>query len=392
MIPYLIFDCYLLWLIYKYDIKGEELYKKRHIKICLVYLILLVGFRYQFGPDSYSYENEFIDLYNPLNSSTLYYSRFDRLYPPGWVAINVLCRTLGDYILVQFTCSILFNCCIFYFFKNTTKKIFTALFIFFIYEYLYFATDILRESLAIGIDLVAVVQYFKYKKMRAAILLVVGMLFHIYSIFFIAAMLFLYVGLKHKTILLCGSLISIFICMQPNATAYIASFLFIGDPTGYDDAFDKISILGWLYKASVSFLLILFIYYNKNRDQSSALFMCCKNNNDLLSLLYIYFTIVIMRYSVPIADRVFNYFEIIYIVVITEGVHRYILKRKNVTTAFVQLVLVLLITYYPFYYINSSTGSDKYSVPMYYRYYPYNSIFQKNVIPERDRLYKDDGR
>lgn len=42
------------------------------------------------------------------------------------------------------------------------------------------------------------------------------------------------------------------------------------------------------------------------------------------------------------------------------------------------------------YMINSGT-SDK-GVSMYVRYYPYNSIFQKEYIEDRIKFYIEDGR
>lgn len=390
MLPYILFGMYLLYLIFRYDICLKKNNKSRHIYICLLYLFLLVGLRYQFGPDSYSYEKEFSSLYNPIGTGTLYYPQLGRLYPPLWIGLNVFCRTVGDFVLLQLICSFVFNICIFYFIKNTTTKVFTALFIFFIYDYLYFSTDILRESLAIGIDLVALIMFFKNKKILSIILLFIGFSIHIYSIFFIVTMSFLYFGISKKVVAIGGLFFAFFVNSQINATDFIANYLFLGDPTGYGDGFENISLLGFAFKSSVALILIYFLYLNKINNNDSPFLLITKSNNDLKKILYAYFATVLMRYSIPIADRVFNYFEIIYLVVIVEGLYRFVICRGTYHQKVLKLTILIFITYLPFYMINSGT-SDK-GVSMYVRYYPYNSIFQKEYIEDRIKFYIEDGR
>ena len=118
--------------------------------------------------------------------------------------------------------------------------------------------------------------------------------------------------------------------------------------------------------------------------------MNTKSNNDHKKILYAYFATVLMRYSIPIADRVFNYFEIIYLVVIVEGLYRFVICRGTYHQKVLKLTILIFITYLPFYMINSGT-SDK-GVSMYVRYYPYNSIFQKEYIEDRIKFYIEDGR
>ena len=392
MIPYIIFGLYLLFLIYNYDIKNKKSHKDTHVNICLLYLIILVGLRYQFGPDSFSYEKEFNSLYSPLGSSSIYTEQMGRFYPPGWVYLNVICQTWGGYLLVQIICSIIFNANVFFFLRNTANKLFTVLFVFFIYDYLYFATDILRESLAISFDLAAIVFLYRRQKLKMLLFLFLGFCFHYYSIFFIVVVILLNIRIPLKWLTIISIGLSGLISLKPDATGYISAFLFLGDPSGYADALDnKISFLGFAFKCIIPIALLAIRYYNKHYCHNSPLILCSKDNSIIDKLIILYCAVVILRYSIPIADRVMNYFEVIYDVLLVEGIYMALLRNKPYNVRFARLIIILLVTYLPFFYINAFPGGE-YSTPMYTRYYPYNSVFEKKIIPERERFYQDDGR
>ena len=117
----------------------------------LVYSLLTIvaGLRYRLGPDTISYmllfENKAIEL-----SNLTYTDIFAGRYQPGWVLLESLFKELDNWYFFQFTISMLFHVLLFRFIWNITTNRYTYLLVYFLICYLYLATDVLRESIAIG--------------------------------------------------------------------------------------------------------------------------------------------------------------------------------------------------------------------------------------------------
>src|SRR5690606_12351352 len=77
-------------------------------------------------------------------------------YESFWILLNSACKTIiDDFAVLQFIHTIFVNAVVFWFFNKYTKYKFTSLFIYLLFYYLYYNTEILRESIAISFFLLA---------------------------------------------------------------------------------------------------------------------------------------------------------------------------------------------------------------------------------------------
>lgn len=114
--------------------------------IIFLYLTLLMGLRYEVGGDTINYMN----FWETQQGISHWKFTFKGYFAPGYSLLTAFSYTLSsNYFVFQFIHSILFNILLFVFFSRNTKYRFASLFVVFFLVYLYFATEILRESLAV---------------------------------------------------------------------------------------------------------------------------------------------------------------------------------------------------------------------------------------------------
>ncbi len=172
----------------KYDIGGHQDIKQKIIWYFLYgYLILLIGLRYKVGGDTLVYMEEYVWRKN-LSEWTFSWQDY---YEPFYTLLCALTKTISDdFVVFQIVHAILLNSCLFYFISKSTNYRFTALLFCFIYYYLYFSTEILRESLAILIFVLNYKNFEKKKWGKYYFGVLIAILFHISAVVLVAFPLF----------------------------------------------------------------------------------------------------------------------------------------------------------------------------------------------------------
>ena len=108
----------------------------------------------------------------------------DRLYQPFWYIFNAAIKSVyDDFTFFQFVHAIIVNTAIFYLIPKYTKKKFLGILVYFIFFYLYFNTEILREVLAIVFFLFAYPLIFKKKYIQYFLLCGCAYMFHAFAMF-----------------------------------------------------------------------------------------------------------------------------------------------------------------------------------------------------------------
>lgn len=179
MIVYIIPLLLAVWGIFRFDINGENKYKNCLYIFLMLYLILLIGLRFEVGGDTLVYMEEYIwrdNIFDWEFSWTDYYE-------PLYALLCAFTKTVSeDFVYFQMLHSIVINICLFYFIAKSTKYRFSALFFCLIYYYLYFTTEILRESLAIFVFVLNIRNYEEGHWIRYYIGVFIAILFHISAV------------------------------------------------------------------------------------------------------------------------------------------------------------------------------------------------------------------
>lgn len=145
--------------------------------IC-IYVILILGLRYEVGVDTLSYMRSYHNipsLEHFFSASTFERSRFE----PGFLFVCSLCKTFSDdFWLLQIVMATITNGCIFFFLYKNSKNVFIGVSLYFLMRWLYFSTEIMRESAAIGIFLLNFQNLQKKNWIKYYLFSIFSILFH----------------------------------------------------------------------------------------------------------------------------------------------------------------------------------------------------------------------
>lgn len=367
MIPYLVPVIITIFGIIQYDIKKQ---KGVNEKLCyfalFVYLVALIGLRYEVGGDTLNYMGDFqwrADL------SDWYFVYNDNGFQPFYTLLCAIAKSISsDFYIFQLIHAFIFNGLLFVFLAKNTQYKFTALFLVFLIYYLYFSTEILREALAV---FVFVFNYDNLKNnrwFRYYIGVCISCLFHISSVFLVVLPFMKWIHIGKYYFIALGFVILLMIQLN--------SFFAIFSPLSL--IAEKISRYD-----SVSFGGYLFSFLNLLRYTIIPLFICLiaryiigekvKYENMLLILSLIE---ICSLFSFILFGRFLNYFVPFLVISITDILYKlwesYNIRLKSFSI--VLLMFILLI--YGSYYIHLN---------MYTRWIPYYSIYNP-VTVNRDNF------
>lgn len=388
---YLFIILYLIVLIYFFDCnKIKSRYKNVHYNLILIILVLVSGLRYRMAPDSVAYMDNFRYLTVPLSELKLENFTESR-YQPFWILINSFCKSIGSYVLLQIICALILNVCVFHFFKKTTTKIFTCILFYFLVDYFYFNMEIVRESLAIGVFLLAMIKYNEKKMFKTYFLILIAFLFHHFAaiLFMVPFFLTKKISFKFKLFFLLGIILFLFAFQSPLVfiDSYLAKFSTV-DVTLYDLADFKMSVFGYLYMFLKIIPVLIVILLFRKRDIPNVFFK--KDLLFSLSLLYV-FIIIIRATTIPFIERFSNYFIFFVILLLTGAIYdiveRYVIKIFQFNTILIISILCFLFQVTPYLEINPMFG-----VPLYKRYYPYYSVISEKTDPDRELMTEMEGK
>jgi len=372
-----------------------EIYQPKVVKgrvlMILVYSLLTIvaGLRYRLGPDTISYmllfENKAIEL-----SNLTYTDIFAGRYQPGWVLLESLFKELDNWYFFQFTISMLFHVLLFRFIWNITTNRYTYLLVYFLICYLYLATDVLRESIAIGFISNSLLELTRGRSFRSFLFFFLAFMFHFYALIWILFVPILYSSRIKLVYGLLFILISLGLYLSPNATMLInETFLLLGFvlDLGYALVADQEMNLSGLAYYFVKLVLLLSLYaLNRQLKNVNK-----KRMHIYSTILEIYIALFLIRmFFVPFAERFFNYLNILTIAVLVDWMTVYF-KRfgKNLKLISVFTTILFVFGYYMIPFVKVS---ETYGVRYYKIYAPYSSIIMKQKDADREKIVKMVGK
>lgn len=122
------------------------------VLVIFIYMVLLMGFRYRVGMDTIGYMRYF----NQISEWSEFVNEnwFKQTHEPGYSVLSSIIKTLThEFWVLQLIMNLTTTTCVFIFLKRYSLNIFWSIFFFLLLQWLYFSTEVMRESVAIGIFL-----------------------------------------------------------------------------------------------------------------------------------------------------------------------------------------------------------------------------------------------
>lgn len=379
--PYLIMFLTSFLFVYRYDIKKKRNLKENAYFILFLLAVLVAGCRYVIGGDTVRYMR-FWEYYPTFSEGPDIFSYV--LFDPFWMLLNVCCKSIcDDFIFFQFVHALLLNGILFYgVFKRLIyfkEHRFTIVLFYFIYFYLYFNTEILRESLAIAFFLLGLPAFQKKQWLRYYIFAIIAFLFHSSAIILFILPAFRYIPWnKFWVISIFISVFVVFNYLEGVLSVFMMNPVIAQKMELYGDA--SMNFNGKTFRAIIYFVIPMCVIYVNDKKM--------RRTSSDFTVFYMAYTFVtsVSVGNTAIGGRFVNYMMplvIAYYVFVLYNIYtsRYFYRiRKSVSFLFVMIPCI----YFNVKYFSDTSdilSNSNYS----YRWFPYTDIFHQND-PEQRRI------
>ncbi len=344
-----------------YNNKFTETKRLIFIGIILIYVVALLGLRYRVGMDTIGYMKSF-EKARDLEHFWTKRIFFDR-HEPGYLFVCAICKSISkEFWVLQTVISAITNTCVFIFLNRYCKNVFIGLVFFFILQWLYFSTEIMREGVAIGVFLLNYRNLENKKWIRYYLLSLISISFH-YSaviIWFIPLAKYLKLNLPYIIICVCTFAITpILIRMSdyiPIDSISHRIIKYLGD----DFNFNLNWKIGEFIKAAFPTIFVMLF--------SNLL----KIKPTFNKLLLIQLLLCIGTFSIPIIFSRFSNYTSIFVTVAIAN----FLTANHIKSWIKILFISLILTTQSYYYYK-----------MYATWMPYVSIINPKYVHEREQLW-----
>lgn len=330
-----------------------------------VILTLIIGLRYKVGADTLNYMGD----YNwrvPLNEWRF---TFIDNYQPGYTFLCAVGKSISpDFYVFQLIHSSILNCLLLFFIWKNTKYIFSVLSALFLTYYLYFATEILRESLAIMIFIYNYRSFEEKKWLNYYIGIAIACLFHISAITLVILPFFSGISSNKKYIIIyCGVLIVGF--FSRNVLQKIAEIpIFESKVNSYIDETSHGLFFDFLQVLRKSIIPACLCYFASCVTSKKVLF----EKFILIMALYGQASF----FNPIIFGRVTNYFIIFYIISLSSFILSSIRSYKRIVFRNGIAWLIIFLTAY---------GVENFSYGKTKIWIPYSTIFSPIEVTPQQR-------
>ncbi|MDE6577706.1 MAG: EpsG family protein [Muribaculaceae bacterium] len=331
--------------------------KKRYllwIVIC-VYMILLIGLRFEVGGDTLSYMGD----YQWRPSLSEWELNFLDKYQPGYTLLCAVGKSLSnEFYVFQLIHATIFNVLLFYFIKKYTRYIFAAFISVFLCCYLYFATEVLREVLAVMVFTINYESFKEGKWLKYYLGVVLAMFFHVSAVFLLFLPLLRNLRFNRNYFLILLGL-SFFLFLSRNILTAISSFpLFMGKIDSYINSTstgflsDFLNLLRYFFLPFCFAIVLKFFIHREVKFENMLAILC-------LVGLASYFNYIIF-------GRLSNYFILFFAISIVDFCVPALKSRRKMIRQFGALFTVVYFALFASQFI---------MYKRYTRWMPYYSIF-----------------
>jgi len=311
-------------------------------------------------------------------------------YDPLWIVFCAICKSFSvSFYFLQFVHALIINGIIFYYISKNTQYRFIALLLYFLLYYLYFNTEILRESFAVCIFLLSINFYYRKKWILYYIICVLAILMHTSAIICLFFPFFSKIKInKYLYILIIITLLLVNVIWTFLSVNFIQLNLLYAIQTKADSylthnafVFNLNGIIMAIIRYILTPLILIFysnkILFNKNIKEIPFIF------------LYIFIGGFVVYNSV-IFSRFNNYLILPTIIFSSNLLASILLRKINQMKAITFTLLFILICFPPIYLMFSP--DSRANAIFYQRYFPYKSILSEERIHDREMIYFSIGK
>lgn len=393
-----IFLCLFLSLRYDESIGqtylGEYHKNKKLFNFIFLWLVALSALQYCVGYDIPIY----MDSYKSSSHANLSDIWGDARYRPGWLFLQYLCHKISDdFVALKIVQAVFLNFCVYKFLSRYSKYWYLTLFFYILYPYGQLNFGAMRQSFAVGFFLLSV-PYLEAQGSKKGtfvaltkyyILVYLASLFHASAfVLFLLPLLKLFVFTsKNLAITIALVILGSFVLSQTSELRMILySYIQTNDEIEQNarhyltsDAYD-ISRNGLaLIRAFVPIMFIyLCLYLNRKKHD--------KRSEVLRILLLAYLIMATLNLFIPIFYRLNDFFVFSYIVLIPIAIFDGDLFKNpmRLQSPILKMAIFFVFILTPVNHLVAVHPS--FGFPGYRIYYPYHSVFDPQIDPDRNRI------
>lgn len=383
---YLILLFVVLFFLYLVEVKKIDTLKPVGIYTIWILFVLVAGLRYRVGGDSLYYQDIYPSF--PLIKDLRNYSLYQDGYGPLWYLFCALSKAVSPHFFVlQIIHAAIINTAVFYFFIKYSRHLFTCLLIYYVFYYLYFNMEILRESLAISVFLFNIKNLMGKKWFLYYMGCVVSLAFHLSAII-LFLLPFLSVALKKKYIKIslaaCFAMIlGLLYILKNEVTAlfFLPSILLIKIHSYGTREMNNLNGIIFNMMPFLSFFVFFLLHYwqgRKNRDM--------RDTDSIETLFRVFLLLAFFGGFNEGIFRFTNYLTplaIVYAVNLSYDLYE---KKFKMEQMMISMSLLIFCLYkFAYYYRDTSDLADH--TRRYELWYPYESILTQERHPERELIF-----
>lgn len=356
-----------------------------------IYLTALSAFGYRIGADMPAYIGEF-DYYK-IDFSPSYFFSFHRRQPL-WVFLFVGCKSLGgSFELLKIIQAIFLNFCVFRFIDNHSKNRLLGVLFYYVMFYLHFNFNSLRSSIALSIFLLSYDLLLERKYIKYYIFSVLSFFIHTSAVVLFLFPLLNLVKIKAEKVssvtrivfFISLSVIPIGFIVQEQISSILGLLQAAGVVNYGESYFENDFYTGFALSLAglVEFVFTLLLYLYIVKDNAKR--VSNKNNIEIV-LLLLYVLIFAVNTVFPILYRLNDFISIILVCAISNTVSSFKIKSSGNALAkqLAMTTIIIFLNTYPLF-----VTTTQYHAKPISQFYPYYSIFDKKISPERERVWGD---
>lgn len=359
----------------------------------LIVFILLAGMRYRIGLDTIRYMYSYESIPTLGNLMEYDFSTSER--EPFWIFLSSITKSLCcDFSLFQFLHAIILNTTVFWFVRKYTEYVFTGILFYFVFLYANFNFEVMRESLAIAIFLIAYSYMRQNKWIQYLVLCSLSSLTHSFALVTFLFPFFNRLKLNRLIIIMLVGVFTFFSQikevlfdiipffliteqMESKVTMYLNSDYFVNN---------GLSIIGQIESLINTLVFPLLSLGFANRTVSQK-----QKHHTFSSPVILLSFLTIVNINILIFYRFLNYFMIFYIVVLSDAFKYLMDFNKRVLIKQLIPFFILVICVFKLYGNFAPEWHENEEIRRYHRYYPYRTILLKREDPTREELFEHYG-
>lgn len=332
-----------------------------YMGVILVYIVLLMGLRFRVGMDTINYMSAY-------TRSTTWdqiwkYDLFEQRFEPGYTLICAFCKSFtNQFWPVQLICATLGNGLIFIFLYQRCKNPFVGVLIFFILQWLYFTTEIMRESIAIGIFLLNFSNIEKKNWLRYYLFSLLSIVFHYSAVIVLLMPLVRFLKLNWIYIAVCCILIFSTPLFE-NVSAIVNSPMLYSRIDGAVQTADKYNFNWRIAEAIKTALIPITVLIIARR---------CKYQIPIKNMLLLQLFFCCGAFAIPIIFSRFTNYTTLFVTVSVAN----LLTIRSVKRDLKIILVAMILLSQSYYYIGMRKA-----------WIPYVSVLDPYMVPERETMW-----